>query len=90
MNLNIGWQLKIRDRVWKDVAKFPKKDKERIANVIEKEISFNPYFGDIEKIKGEENSWRRRVGVYRIFYEIILQEKTIYIFRVERRTSKTY
>ena len=90
MSSNADWQLKIRDRVFKDIAKLPKKDKERIAEVIEKEISLNPYLGDIEKMKGEENSWRRRIGAYRIFYEIIPQERTIYIFRVERRTSKTY
>jgi len=41
-------------------------------------------------MKGEENVWRRRVGAYRIFYELISKEKTINVFRVERRTSKTY
>ena len=90
MNLNANWQLKIRDKVWKDVAEFPKKDQERIESVIENEIGLDPYFGDIKKMKGEDNSWRRRIGAYRIFYEIIPQEKTIYVFNVERRTSKTY
>ena len=90
MNLNISWQLKIRDKIWKDIVKFPKKDQEKIVRIIEKEIILNPYFGDIEKMKGEENSWRRRIGVYRVFYEIFSNEKIIYIFRIERRTSKTY
>lgn len=90
MNLNADWQLRIRDRIWKDVAKFPGKDRERIIRVIERGIIFNSYSGDIEKMKGEENSWRRRVGVYRIFYEVIAHEKIIYIFHIERRTSKTY
>ena len=90
MNLNIGWQLKIRNRVLKDTARFPKKDQEKIAEILEKEIILNPYFGDIEKMKGEDNSWRRRIGSYRIFYEIIPQEKIIYVFQIERRTSKTY
>ena len=71
MNSNVNWQLKIRDRIWKDVAKFSEKDRERITKVIEKEIILNPYSGDIEKMKGEENSWRRRVGVYRISCVII-------------------
>ncbi|MBU4481626.1 type II toxin-antitoxin system RelE/ParE family toxin [Candidatus Parcubacteria bacterium] len=90
MNSNTDWKLKIRDRIWKDLAKFPEKDRERIIGIIEKEIILNPYLGDIEKMKGEENSWRRRVGAYRIFYEIYTEEKIIYVFRVERRTSKTY
>jgi len=50
----------------------------------------NPFLGDIEKIKGEENIWRRRVGAYRIFCEIVSQDRIIYVFRVERRTSSTY
>jgi mRNA-degrading endonuclease RelE of RelBE toxin-antitoxin system len=41
-------------------------------------------------MKGEENVWRRRAGAYRIFYELIPKTKIIYVFRVERRTSKTY
>lgn len=90
MNSNKNWQLKIRDRIWKDIAKFSKKDKERIVRIIEKEIILNPYFGDIEKMQGEENTWCRRIGVYRIFYKVISQEKIIYVFRIERRTSKTY
>ena len=90
MNLNIGWQLKIRNRVLKDTARFPKKDQGKIAEILEKEIILNPYFGDIEKMKGEDNSWRRRIGSYRIFYEIISQEKIVYVFQIERRTSKTY
>lgn len=75
MNLNEGWKLKIRDKIWKDLARIPKKDSRKIVEVIENEIIFNPYSGDIEKMKGEDNSWRRRVGSYRIFYEVIVGKK---------------
>lgn len=90
MNLNGNWKLKIRERIWKDIARFPRKDRQRIVKIIEEDLVSNPYSGDIEKMEGEENSWRRRIGAYRIFYEIYPQEKTIYVYRVERRTSKTY
>ncbi len=90
MNSSINWQLKVRDRVWKDIAKFPKKDQGRIVEIVEEEILSNPYLGDIEKMKGEENSWRRRMGAYRIFYEIRSQEKVVFVFRIDRRTSQTY
>ena len=45
---------------------------------------------DIQKIKAEEDSWRRRVGSYRVFYEIISVENLIYVYEVKRRTSNTY
>ena len=75
MNLNINWELKVRQVIWKEVAKFPKKDQIKITEVIEKEIVLNPYVGDIEKMEGEENSWRRRVGAYRIFTKFMFKRK---------------
>ncbi len=89
MNSNTGWTLKVRGGVYKELAKFPRNDRVRLTRVIE-ELPLNPHQGDIEKMEGENRSWRRRIGAYRIFYEIILQEKIIYVFRIERRTSKTY
>jgi len=89
MNLNDDWTLKVNERVYKTLTRFSQKDRVKLARVIE-ELPFDPYQGDIEKMEGEEKSWRRRIGAFRIFYEIISQEKVIYVFRVERRTSKTY
>ena len=89
MNLNKNWQLRVRKKVYKSLNKFPKKDSGKIIFTI-KQISVNPYYGDIQKMEGEKDVWRRRIGNYRIFYEIIHNEKVIYVFDIERRTSKTY
>jgi len=86
MSLNENWELKIRNKVSKALAKFPEKDKTRLVEAIG-QLPLNPHAGDIEKIKGEEYTWRRRIGVYRMFYELIPRDRVIYI---ERRTSKTY
>ena len=90
MNSSTNWTLRVREKVYKELSKFPKGDQERIINIIENNLSSDPYGGDVEKMKGEEMVWRRRVGNYRIFYEIIAKEKIIYIFNVQRRTSNTY
>ena len=89
MNSNERWELKIDNAVYKELARFPKKNAEKIFKAIEL-LPFDPYAGDIEKIKNEENVWRRRVGAYRIFYEIKKDERVIEVFWVERRTSSTY
>jgi len=89
MSSGRDWALRVRMRVWKDIAVFPRKDRERLSQIIE-DLARNPYVGDIEKMRGEENTWRRRVGAFRIFYELFPQEKVIFVFHVERRTSKTY
>lgn len=89
MNLNKSWELRIDKVVYKKLNRFPKKDFSEIIETIEF-LPFNIYDGDIQKIKGEKNVWRRRVGNYRIFYEIYQKEKIINVFWVERRGSKTY
>ena len=89
MNSNKNWTLQIKPKVYKILARFPKYIREHILVIIEK-LSSNPYEGDIEKLGGEKNAWRRRIGAYRIFFEIFSDEKIIHVFRIERRSSKTY
>ncbi len=48
------------------------------------------YAGDVRKMQGEEDVWRRRVGPYRIFYEVLSEEKLIHVYEVARRASITY
>lgn len=62
---------------------------ERIFEVI-RSFAIDPYAGDIEKMKGEDSVWRRRVGSYRVFYEVDSARKVITVFDVRRRTSSTY
>ena len=89
MNSNLDWKLKIRNGVYKDLERIPSPDQDRLMTAIE-QLPLNPFAGDIEKMKGEENMWRRRVGAYRIFYTLNAHEKIIYVFRIKRRASKTY
>ena len=89
MNLSKNWVLQIDPEVDKTLKKLPQKDCQRIVTAIES-LSTNPYGGDIQKMKGEENVWRRRIGSYRVFYEVLLAENIIHVFHVERRTTQTY
>lgn len=89
MNFGKNWRVAIDTAVYKALRRFPKADAQRILLVIENP-AFNPYEGDIEKIKGEEHVWRRRISAYRIFFEIMHDESVVRIFWTERRTSHTY
>ena len=89
MNLSADWLLQVDPQVHKDIKRFPKKDVNRMLEVIEI-LPINPYAGDIQKMTGEDDVWRRRVGEYRVFFEIITKAKILHVFRVERRTSKIY
>ncbi len=85
----MSWEVKITKSALKTMKRFPKKDASRLLFVL-KEFQANPYQGDIGKIRDEDNVWRRRVGGYRILYEVAPSRKSVEIFRVERRTTTTY
>jgi len=85
----MDWKIKIAKRASKEMKRIPKKDAKRLLFVLG-ELAENPYQGDIEKIKGEDNVWRRRVGNYRILYEIIPKQRHIDIFQICRKTTTTY
>ena len=85
----MSWQIKIAKRVLKQVKKIPKKDAQRLSIILQS-MSENPYRGDLDNLKGEENTWRRRVGAYRIIYEIFPKQKMVFIEDIRRRTSTTY
>ena len=89
MNSKRNWALRVDSKVYKALSKIPKEYARKILNVI-KSLSLNPFAGDIQKIKDQDNSWRRRAGDYRIFYDIKAEEKIVEVTWVERRTSKTY
>lgn len=89
MNSKGNWVLQIDPKVAKALKKIPQSSARRITSVME-QLPTNPYTGDIQKMKGEKNVWRRRVGEYRIFYEIIPTDYVLHVFHVERRTTTTY
>ena len=83
------WELIVDATVRKQLKRIPQRDATRIFHAIE-ELAINPYAGDIEKMGGEKDIWRRRIGAYRIFYEIYTTRRMIYVFDVRHRTSSTY
>ncbi len=89
MKSKINWDLQIDPNVFKYLKKIPRNNAERVLLSI-KILSSEPFNGDIQKMKGEKHVWRRRIGTYRVFYELLPKEKVIHVFHVERRASKTY
>lgn len=86
---NESWDIRIDSALWKEMRPIPKEIGRRIVAVIENPY-FEPYGGDIRKIGGEKNIWARRIGEYRIFYEIDQEARRVNVFHVERRNTQTY
>lgn len=85
----MNWRIAVAGRARKQLKRFPVADTDRIKHAVD-DMADNPFRGDIEKMSGKENVWRRRVGAYRIFYEILNDRGIIRISEITRRTSHTY
>ncbi len=83
------WTLLVTKPAQKDLERLPAKEQNRIKAVL-KEIRANPFSGDIARLKGEPNAWRRRLGNYRIFYDLFPEHLAIVVTAIKRRTTTTY
>ncbi len=89
MNSENKWRVVVANSAEKQLSRIPRRDAERIASAIEMS-SEDPFIGDIVRLSGEENLWRRRIGSYRMFFEVFRNSQTVLIQDIRRRGSKTY
>jgi mRNA interferase RelE/StbE len=83
------WSLQLAEPAQKDFRGLPRRDQERVkAALIAMER--DPFLGDIKRLKGQPTAWRRRVGSYRIVYDLYFEQRLIVIAGILRRTSTTY
>jgi len=72
----------------KSLKRIPASDKTRILSALA-EMQQDPFQGDIRKLQGLPG-FRRRVGNWRVMFDLILEERRIVVAAIERRTSTTY
>jgi mRNA interferase RelE/StbE len=85
----MSWNLQLTDPAQKDFRRLPSKDQDRVRAAL-LAMQEDPFAGDIKRLKGESTAWRRRVGQYRIIYDLYLPEHLIVVAGILRRTSTTY
>lgn len=83
------WRIRVAKTAEKQLRHIPQNDINRIIDAIDS-MEINPFNGDIVKLSGEDNMWRRRIGNYRIKYRLFINERIIDIYDIARRASNTY
>ncbi len=83
------WKLHVVKSAEKELAEAGAKDSKRLKAALEA-MQFDPYSGDIAKLKGEKTAWRRRVGSWRILYDLFPEQHLIVVAAIRRRTSTSY
>jgi len=83
------WDVVLVRSAEKQLRKVPAQDRERILATLVR-MREDPFGGDIAYLKGQEAALRRRVGKWRIFFDVYPQEHRVVVLGIVRRTSTTY
>ena len=83
------WTIHIAKPAQKELVRAPAKS-QRLLRVALEEMQQNPFRGDIVRLTSERATWRRRVGAYRIFFDVHPEHQHIDVVDIARRTSTTY
>jgi len=89
MNTYATWTIILAGPATESLKRIPTRDRERIHAAL-KEMEVDPFQGDIKYLKGQSERLRRRVGNWRIFFRLVVEQRHVVVLAIERRTSTTY
>lgn len=79
----MSFHVQLDNRAEKDLRKLSDKDRAAIADAL-LEMEIDPFAGDYKKLKGGEGH-RRRVGRYRILFDIDADLRLVSVFGIPHR-----
>lgn len=83
------WELLLADPVRKALKRMPAADRRRVLAALDT-MEQDPFSGDVVRLKAQPVAWRRRVGDWRILFDIEPKQRRVLVHDVLRRTSTTY
>lgn len=67
----------------------PRPERERLIRAL-KAMAHDPFTGDVIPLKNEQAAFRRRVGNWRIFFDVDRALQRVEVADIKRRTTTTY
>ena len=83
------WELLLAGPARKALKRMPAADRHRVLAVLGA-MEHDPFSGDIVRLTVQPVAWRRRVGDWRILFDIEPEKRRVLVHDVVRRTSTTY
>jgi mRNA interferase RelE/StbE len=83
------WSLVIASPAERDLRRVPVSDRAHIDDAFS-QMCVNPFIGDVKSLRGGKGALRRRVGDWRILFDVHQKRLLIVVTAVKRRGSKTY
>lgn len=88
-SFSVTWDLVVTKPAEKNLRRLPANDLRRIETALAA-MREDPFSGDIARLKAQPAAWRRRVGNYRILYDLHPEQLLIVVTGILRRTSTTH
>lgn len=79
-----NWRVTLHRKALKELQRLPRPIVQRAWAVIEN-LAFNPLPPDAQAIRGNEHTYRIRIGDYRLVYHITEETVTVLVLRVGHR-----
>jgi mRNA-degrading endonuclease RelE of RelBE toxin-antitoxin system len=83
------WTVIVAHTAQKQLAKLPAPERRRLLAALT-ELEGDPFAGDGEAPHELRVAFRRRLGVYRILFNLNLDDGWVEVVAVERRSDETY
>ena len=80
----MAYTVELSNRAKRDLAALPAEVQTRIVKAL-RTLEANPRPSGVEKLKGEDNAYRLRVGDYRILYEVHDKVLLVLVVKVGHR-----
>jgi mRNA interferase RelE/StbE len=83
-----AWVLVIHPQARKELEVLERRDRSRLHRAI-LAMEQDPRAGDVHRLGGDD-VWRRRVGDWRIFFQLDEKKRVVFVAQISRRSSTTY
>jgi mRNA-degrading endonuclease RelE of RelBE toxin-antitoxin system len=85
----MNWNLLVTGPARKQLQKLPAGDRGRVRQVL-LAMQDDAFGGDLKRLTAQPTGWRRRVGNYRVLFDIDYARRFVVVHGVVRRTTSTY
>ena len=83
------YRVEMAPAAQRDLRRLPREIQARLATPIQA-LAENPRPTGVRKLRGEERTWRIRVGPYRVVYDVHDDRELVVILKFARRSDTTY
>jgi mRNA-degrading endonuclease RelE of RelBE toxin-antitoxin system len=83
------WEVRLAKLAQKNLRRIHNPDHDRIVTALGVMRS-NPFQGDVELLQNQPTAYRRRVGNWRILFDVYRDRQLVLVASIKRRSTTTY